>query len=253
MSNAWKKSDADLLRKLLNAHSKTATEAMFLELAIYPLKYTLAVRRFMYLWHILSRDTSELIRKIYDAQKCNVNKGDWVQIMQEERKKYGLVESDETIAKMSQEKYRNLVKKKVFSHAVEYLHAVASPHSKSDNLKNESFQRQAYFSDRRLSKDDIQLLFKLRTKMLDCKANFRNQYRNILTCRICKATDSIEDEDHILNCSVLNEEEYEVQFANVYGSTDEQYRAVQVFKKVLRRRQIYIDIAEKTANAVPSV
>ena len=30
---------------------------------------------------------------------------------------YGLLESDETIAKLSQVKYRNLVKKKVFSHA----------------------------------------------------------------------------------------------------------------------------------------
>ena len=66
--------------------------------------------------------------------------------MQEEREKYGLVESDETIAKISQEKYRNLVKKKVVSHAVEILHAVASPHLKSDNLKNENFQRQAYSS-----------------------------------------------------------------------------------------------------------
>ena len=226
---------------------------MFLELAIYPLRYTLTVRRFMYLWHILSRDTNELIRKIYDAQKCNLNKGDWVQIMLDEREKYGLLESDETIAKMSQETYRNHVKKKVYSHAVEYLHDLASPHSKSENLKNENFQRQPYFSDRRFSKEDVQLLFRLRTKMVDCKANFRNQYRNILTCRICKATESIENEDHILTCSVLNDEEYDVQFSDVYGSTDGQYRAVQVFKKVLRRRKIYLDIAEKTADAFPSV
>ena len=247
------KSDADLLRKILNAHSKTANEAMFLELAMYPLRYRLTVRRFMYLWQILSRDTNELIRKIYDAQKCNLNKGDWVQIMLDEREKYGLLESDETIAKMSQETYRNHVKKKVYSHAVEYLHDLASPHSKSENLKNENFQRQPYFSDRRFSKEDVQLLFRLRTKMVDCKANFRNQYRNILTCRICKATESIENEDHILTCSVLNDEEYDVQFSNVYGSTDGQYRAVQVFKKVLRRRKIYLDIAEKTADAFPSV
>ena len=89
--------------------------------------------------------------------------------------------------------------------------------------------------------------------MLDCKANFRNQHGNILTCRICKAANSVEDEDHILNCSVLNDEEYEVQFSDVYGSTDEQYRAVQVYKKVLRRRQVYLDIAEKTAKTLPSV
>ena len=30
---------------------------MILELAIYPLRYTLAVRQYMYLWHILSRKT----------------------------------------------------------------------------------------------------------------------------------------------------------------------------------------------------
>ena len=89
--------------------------------------------------------------------------------------------------------------------------------------------------------------------MLDCKTNFRNQYNNVLTCRICKENDSIEDEDHILNCSVLNDEGYGVQFSEVYGSADEQYRAVQVFKKVLRRRQIYLDIAEKTAKTLPSI
>ena len=89
--------------------------------------------------------------------------------------------------------------------------------------------------------------------MIDCKANFRNQHRNILTCRICKEADSIEDEDHILKCSVLNDDEYAVQFSDVYGSPDEQYRAVQVFKKVLRRRQVYLDIAEKTARNLPSV
>ena len=173
--------------------------------------------------------------------------------MEEEKEKYGLLESDETIAEMSQERYRNLVKKKVHSHAVAYLHALASPHSKSENLKNKDFKRQQYFSDRRYSKDDVQLLFRLRTKMLDCKTNFRNQYNNVLTCRICKEDDSIEDEDHILNCSVLNDEEYGVQFSEVYGSADEQYRAVQVFKKVLRRRQVYLDIAEKTAKTLPSV
>ena len=81
--------------------------------------------------------------------------------------------------------------------------------------------------------------------MLDCKGNFYG--------RICKSTNSVEDEDHILNCSVLNDEECEVQFSDVYGSTDEQYRAVQVFKKVLRRRQVYLDIAEKTAKTLPSV
>ena len=69
---------------------------MLFELAIYLLRYTLTVRRFVNLWDILSR---ELIRKIHDAQKCNVDKGDWVQIIKKEREKYGLLERDETVSR----------------------------------------------------------------------------------------------------------------------------------------------------------
>ena len=206
----------------------------------------------MYLWHILSRDKKELIKKVYEAQKCNSNKGDWFQIMQEERVKYDLLISDEDVSKMSQEQFRKLVKKKVYSHAVKYIHDLAEPHSKSERLQNPKFERQAYFSDRRFSKFDIQLLFTLRTKMLNCKSNFQNQFNNKLTCRICKEINTIENEDHILICTVLNNEVYEVTFSDVYGSIDEQYKAVQVFKKVLRRRQPYLDIAEKTGYSVPS-
>ena len=246
------KCDVDLLKTILNAHTKTATEAFFLELAIYPLRYTLSARCFMYLWHILSRDTNELIRKVYEAQKCNSNRGDWFLIMEEKRKKYNLILSDETISKMSQENFRKLIKKKIHSHAVKYIHDVSEPHSKSENLQNPKFERQAYFSDRRFSKLDVQLLFTLRTKMLNCKSNFRNQYNNKLEYRICKEMNTVENEDHILLCQVLNDQVYEVTFSDVYGNTDEQYKVVQIFKKVLRRRQPYLDIAEKTGYSVPS-
>ena len=70
------KSDISLLRKIMNAHSKTASEALFLELGKYPLRYVLSKRRLMCLWHILHRDKKELIRKIYDSQNLDINKGD---------------------------------------------------------------------------------------------------------------------------------------------------------------------------------
>ena len=57
------------MRKVLNAHSKTATEAFFLELGKLPLRFVLSKRRLMYLWHIVHRDTDEIIWKIYEAQK----------------------------------------------------------------------------------------------------------------------------------------------------------------------------------------
>jgi hypothetical protein len=56
------------------------------------------MRRPMYLWHVLHRDTSELIIKEYKIQKCQTVRGDWARIMSEE--KFGISETDEMIAKM---------------------------------------------------------------------------------------------------------------------------------------------------------
>ena len=236
------KSDIDLLRKILNAHSKTAKEAFFLELGILPLRYHLSLRRFMYLWHILHRDTTELIRKVYDLQKCNFKKGDWVNILQEERMKYDISETDETISKMSKHKFKKIVKKKIKTHAIQYLKNLSIPHSKSAEISKNDFKKQSYFQDRRFSKEDVQLLFAMRTKMLDCKTNFSQQYQNKLNCRVCNVPESIENEDHLLTCSVLNIEQYDVQFSDVFGNCDQQYAAVKAFKKVMRRRKVYLDV-----------
>ena len=236
------KSDLELLRKILNAHSKTAKEAFFLELGIFPLRYHVAMRRFMYLWHVLHRDPDEVINKVYVIQKCNIIKGDWAKIVQEEKIKYAIMETDETIAKLSKHKFKKLVKNKLRTHAIQCLRDMAQPHSKSTGIKNNPFKKQPYFSDRRFSKDDVQLLFALRTRMVECKSNFSEQYQRQLHCRLCKVPHSIENEDHLLNCSVLNTEKYEIQFSDVFGNTDQQYQAVKVFKKVLRRWRVYIDV-----------
>ena len=42
------------------------------------------------------------------------------------------------------------------------------------------------------------------------------------------------------------------KFEDVYGNVDNQHKVVQVFKKVLRKRKIFMEIAEKTAKNHPS-
>merc|ERR1719318_1737740 len=79
------KLDMQLLRKIVNAHSKTASEALFFELGKLPLRFTLSKRRLMYLWQILHRDTDELTWKVYQAQKIKSSRGDWYQILKTER------------------------------------------------------------------------------------------------------------------------------------------------------------------------
>ena len=117
--------DLCLFRKILNAHSKTAAESFYFEIGKYPLSFTWAKRRFMYLWEILHRDKDELIRKVYEAQKLQYCKGDYFQIVKEERMKYDISESDDDIAKTSQDKFRKIVEKKVNQFAIKYLKGLA--------------------------------------------------------------------------------------------------------------------------------
>ena len=89
----------------------------------------------------MHRDTSELIRKIYEAQKCQSNKGDWVRLVQEDRIQFCISESDEEIAQISKEKFILIVKKRVEAHAIQYLNNLAENHSKSEKIVINEFKK----------------------------------------------------------------------------------------------------------------
>ena len=240
---ALEKYDLSLLRKMLNAHSKTATEAFFIELGILPLRFTLSKRRLMYLWHLVHRDAEEINWKVYEAQKIKCNKGDWYEIITEERIKNEITQTDDEIALMSRERFRCIVDLKVKCSAIKYLNELAEPHSKSELIVTDEFERKEYFTDRRFTKEEVQMLFALRTKMTNCKSNYKRQFDNNLVCRICKDEESEENEDHLLVCPVLADGLVQnVQFTDVFGTVDAQYNAVQVFKKVLRKRDNYLEL-----------
>ena len=49
----------------------------------------------------LCKQNDQLIKKVYDAQKIRCTKGDWYEIIQIEKDKYGIAETDEEISKLS--------------------------------------------------------------------------------------------------------------------------------------------------------
>ena len=108
-------------------------------------------------------------------QKLDHNKGDWFESIQQDRSEFDIVETDQEISGMSQEKFRNLIEKKIQMGAIKYLKVLAAKHSKSEKLVTDKFEKKAYFPDRNFSKEDVQLLFALKTKIIDCKSNFSQQ------------------------------------------------------------------------------
>ena len=93
--------DKILLRNILNAHSKTGLEWIYADCGKLNMKALIQIRRLMYLWHILSRDKTELINRVYTTQtNCN-NTGDWVRLVAADKSELGIRLTDEEIQGVS--------------------------------------------------------------------------------------------------------------------------------------------------------
>ena len=98
--------DILFLKKCLNSHSKTVRENYYLETGKIKIRYILSKRRLMYLHHILTRDKSELIFKVYQAQGLKPTKGIWFTMIQNEKIKYNIKLSDDKIAQMAKRSFK---------------------------------------------------------------------------------------------------------------------------------------------------
>ena len=70
---------------------------MYADTGRYNLKSLIQITRLMYLWHILSRDDSELIHRIYNTQKVASSTGDWVRMVEADKEELGIGLTDEEI------------------------------------------------------------------------------------------------------------------------------------------------------------
>ena len=138
----------------------------------------------MYLHHILKRPKTELIRKFYDAQRLKPSKNDWVIAIDNDKKDFEIKYSDCDIGKMSKNKFRDFLETRIKKFAFEYLMRKKGTHSKIKDLVYTKLDCQNYLKyDFELNNEDKMLLFKFRTRMIDMKNNFKNNYAD-LRCQL---------------------------------------------------------------------
>ena len=225
------KIDRILLRHILNAHSKTGIEWLYADTGKLNLRSLIQIRRMMYLWHVLSRDESELIRRVYDTQKVTNNTGDWYGMIAKDKQELGI---HCLIQDVSKEWFKNFVKEKVKINFLQHLENLKSKHSKSTNLKCDDLKTAEYITSPRFSLIEKQLLFKLRSRTLDVKENFRNKDKDpwCISCGLARETQS-----HLLECPEILKKlgyladkntKYEENF--IYGSLEEQEIIINILK-----------------------
>lgn len=123
--------DESLLRGILQAHSKTPKEFLYLETGVLPIKFVLAQRRINYLKHIVSRDEHELIKKVFNAQQVNPTRGDFVNLVNNDLQMMDLSYDEVTSNKMTKHELKARLKQCVQSVALSSLISKLKEHSKS--------------------------------------------------------------------------------------------------------------------------
>ena len=103
--------------------------------------------------------------------------------------------------KSQKNNFKKLVKQKILKTAFEYLKSKKETHSKMNNLEYDDLNIQKYLkSNNNLSNDQKYFLFKLRTKMTELKANYKNKYVDEI-CSICRIEE--ESQSHLMECEIL--------------------------------------------------
>ena len=237
--NELERIDKILLRHILNAHSKTGIEWLYFDTGKINLGSLIRIRRLMYLWHVLSRDKTELIRRVYETQKVSNIAGDWFNLVERDKKYLEIEMSDTEIQGVSKEVFKSYVTKKVKIKFLQHLHELKRTHSKSKYMKCDDIKQADYIKSPKLSHKEKMLVFKLRSRTLDVKENFKNQHRDLM-CASCGLFE--ENQSHLLKCPELVSKlsyiiDNNINENQIYGTLKQQEIIVKVFSDVLEIRE----------------
>ena len=199
------------------------------------------MRRLLYWWNILHVDESEMIYKVYRAQKLSPVFGDWIQLLDKDKQQFGILVTDEDIQSISLFKFKQFIKKKGKELMVEYLLSLQQKHSKSRDLDVENLEMSPYLCDPRFNKKEREILFKLRSRTIQTKENFQNAYlNNNMLCELCKLFPCTQF--HPLQCPslmtrIMVDENVKISEKHVYGSVDQQLLFVKIYTQFWDLRQ----------------
>ena len=191
------------MRKIINAHSKTPIEALYLELGVVPLRFHLMKRRILYLQGILGRDDKELVKQVVCAQSEKCSPGDFHEQVEKNMKEMGI--EKEQLMENTNEKLKIILDEKAKDIAYRFLISKAEKHSKVNEDAYKNCDGIMYFKEARFSPDLANLLFKFRTRTFMVKNNFRNNYKNTnITCPLCESNE--DTQEHLFKCFKIRQQ-----------------------------------------------
>ena len=158
----------------------------------------------MFLHYILTEDEDCLIYRFYSAQRKSPSRNDWSITVENDMKDLGISQTIDEIKSMKKEKFGKIVKKAIEEESLRYLNRIKLKHTKVLHIVHDSLCLQEYLKPESVKSVNLsKFLFQSRTRMLEVKANFRNDPKNEnMSCPLnCNAED---DQKHLLECDKID-------------------------------------------------
>ena len=134
---------------------------------------------------------------------------------------------------------------RIETNAGKHLEGIRLSHSKTENIRFVGFKPAEYLLSKNLTIAEVKTLFKLRTRMVEVKENFRNSYTENMWCRLCHLLS--ENQHHLLEYSVIrvNLKEIikfqELDINMIFGKVCNQEKFVKSYHTILQKRKDLIE------------
>jgi hypothetical protein len=241
--NALEAIDQSLLRGILKAHAKTPRQFLYLELGAVPLRWIIMQRRLNYQKTIIDRAENELIKKVYNAQKQNSVRGDFVRLVQKDWDQLGIHMNETHIAIMSKAEYKRYIKSNVRAAAFKDLKMKQATLTKINNIQYEKLQIQDYLISGELTNKEANTIAAIRSKCVrGIKSNFKKMFKDTMCPLKCGQEDS---QKHLLECPISTSTRV-VSMEQINGSYADMKDLAKEFSKRTCERERLLELERET-------
>ena len=180
----------------------------------------------------------------------NRTKKDWISTVLQDMEELELNLIFADIQQMSKGNWKDLIKRKIIDRALYNLLRIKEKHSKVTELKYEKMEMQSYFLPNRMecSREDIELIFRIRSNMTNVKMNRKRMYK---THECSKCLKENETQLHVYNCNEIweemgkKQENYPKYEKIINGFRNEKIRIAKIFKDILKILEKYSEQNDK--------
>ena len=231
------------LRKILNTSKGCPITELYFSVGHTPARFEIQKMRLLFLQYILQQDEESLLKRFFLLQLELPTKGDWASTCLKDLKELKIDLSLEDIKKISENKFRKLIKVRSRENAFIYLKGKQGTKGKENNQKDLSMAEYLQPANNLITIEEKQRIFSMKNRMTNIPANYPKPNQEY-TCYCGKKEDMI----HVYNCEILNNgRKPKLEYEKLYKGTIIQQ--IEVFRKFETNLKIREEI--KTSNFLP--